>query len=1428
MAEALSLNKVSILVGGKKTNALLDTGASICVANKSFIDKTKHAGAQYDDAHFTNIRGVTGNCLKVLGMVDVELRIGGNTYIHPVHVIDDLDYGFVLGVDFLQKYKVHIDFGANQVVFPVGDKPMHICLIQSTQGLARNFQNVVLPKRAETNVLVQISRQKHGKQVLLEPRQSLALKHIVAAKCLVKVNKSKAYLRVLNPTHRDITLPANEILATVSDIEPASVFTLSTEDSNSSANMCETNNTTPTSNDGDPTSNQTDSQSTALLDHELPSDFFGSDLTTEQKSAFLDMINRRRNCFAFDNSELGKTDVCTHHIETLPGTRPVRRRPYHTNPASRREIDRQVEEMIQNDIIEPSNSGWHSPVLLVKKPSGEFRFVVDYRDLNKSSVPQSFPLPQLSSVFDALGESKAQWLSSLDLKSGFWQIGMDESSKHKAAFITQSGVYEWKRMPFGLMNAPITFQTLMTNVLRDINWRFVLCYIDDILIFSPTFELHLQHIEEVLDRLQEANLKLHPSKCHFAVKQLKFLGHVISRRGVEVDPDKTEALKNFPAPRNQKEVRRFIGMANYYRKFIKDFASKATPLNSLLKKGIKFEWSPKCQEAFESLKHCLLTAPVLSYPDPNKSFTLTCDASDNAISYILGQPTADNKEQVIAYGGKALSAEEKKYSVTEKELLAVVKGVEAYRPYLCSGHFKIYTDNKALVWLQNAKHTGRLERWALRLQEYDYKVIHKPGKQNCAADALSRIPYPDEKANSSLKEVNGISASDKPASDCKPNTDCEVPPSAVQTVEVRLYYSEPVVPIAVIEPDNFQAVMQNRELLFQHQSRCPDFRDIINFLQNDELPDDAKQSKKVAAIANQYCIVDQVLFQLGQNRAKRLPVEERTIKRIALPRTLRKEALHAYHDNIAGGGHLGIDKVRNSIQQKYFWPRMNQDIIDYIRSCDRCQRAKRDFNPSKPPLAPLPRRDKFECWQIDILGPLFKTPEGYQYVLLCIDAGSRWPEAFPLKTQDSREVADVLFTHIFSRYGCPSVLLSDRGRNFMSNLINALCEIMDIRQHHTSSYHPSTNGVVERQNSTLAQSLRAYCAQDQSKWPKLLPGIMMAFRKSPSSSSTELAPFQMLFGQNMRLPFDVALEPKDNLGKDAKQYMNDFLGRLRIYDQVARDNDMEHQARNKQYYDRNANIPDFRVGDQVLMKVHNVRKGLSKKLCDKSDGPYQIIQMGPNYTYKLRRISNNKVHPNFINATNLKKYYPPVAYRQRLENVDDNVDVDQQDGNSQHGDNIDVDQQDDNSQHGDNIDVDQQDDNSQHGDNVDVNQPDDISQHGDNVDVDQQDDNSQHGDNVDVDQPDDNSQCGDNRNVNHQDDNHQGNAQNKNDAKTHTYKKIHGAKFKGGERLFRVEWMDGTRTWEPDKSFDDDILKELNREYTKSGKKKKTFFRRSY
>ncbi len=394
---------------------------------------------------------------------------------------------------------------------------------------------------------------------------------------------------------------------------------------------------------------------------------------------------------------------------------PIRQKAYRIPESQKSNIRELITSMLTQGVITPSNSPWASPIVIAKKKDGTDRFCIDFRKLNHITRKGAFPLPNIMEILDQLGQ--AQLFSSLDLASGYWQIRMSDRDREKTAFTTFMGLFEWTIMPFGLTNAPATFQRAMQFVLAGLQNKNCLVYIDDILIFSPTFEQHLNDIAEVLTKLKEHNLKLKPKKCSFGRKQLAYLGHLISKEGVRPDPAKIEAVQKLSAPDNLESLQTFLGLASYYRKFVPDFASIAEPLNKLLRKGFRYCWSPLCQEAFQKLKLLLTESPVLAFPDFSRPFIVTADASGVGLGAVLSQ-SYEKGERPVAYDSRTLSPAEHRYSVIEQEALAVVWAVKQWRPYLFGRRFTIITDHAPLSWLMSTTHsTGRLQRWALVLQE---------------------------------------------------------------------------------------------------------------------------------------------------------------------------------------------------------------------------------------------------------------------------------------------------------------------------------------------------------------------------------------------------------------------------------------------------------------------------------------------------------------------------------------------------------------------------------------------------------------------------------------------------------------------------------------------------------------------------------------
>src|SRR6266516_2250114 len=487
-------------------------------------------------------------------------------------------------------------------------------------------------------------------------------------------------------------------------------------------------------------------------------------LTTDQRREVKGVIRKNEDIFIRGKYEVGRTNVVKHMIDTGE-EKPIKQKARRLS-VKEKEIEKEhIEEMLKKEIIRKLKSPWSSPVVFVPKKGGEIRFCIDYRKLNKVTKKDNHPLPRIDEMLDKFEGS--QWFSSIDLASAYWQVEMNEKDIEKTAFITSEGLYESLVMPFGLCNALATFQRLMHEVLGNLIYTKAPVYLDNIIIHLKTFEQHLKDIEEVFGKLREAKLMSKESKCEFCASEIKFLGHIVGKDGRKVDPDKIEKVKEYSRPENISQLRGFLGLATYYRKFIKDFSKKAKPLSKLLegtKRGTKKSkwlkekirgltdnqfvenWGKEQEESFKLMKKILTETPVLIHPDFKKDFILSTDASGYALGAVLEQEGNDGKLHPIGYASKTLTQAEQKYSTTELECYAVIWGVEKFHHYLYGRKFKVVTDHQALTWLMKSENSlkGRRARWVLRLQPYDFEIIYKEGRKHKNADALSRVRYEQE------------------------------------------------------------------------------------------------------------------------------------------------------------------------------------------------------------------------------------------------------------------------------------------------------------------------------------------------------------------------------------------------------------------------------------------------------------------------------------------------------------------------------------------------------------------------------------------------------------------------------------------------------------------------------------------------------------
>ena len=793
------------------------------------------------------------------------------------------------------------------------------------------------------------------------------------------------------------------------------------------------------------------------------------DLPEHDRDLLCGFLMDHHDVFALEDTDRGETDLVQLEIDTggaSPIKQPIRRMPY----AAKEEVARQLRKMQQLQVIQPSKSPWASPVVLVQKKDGSHGFCVDYRGLNDVTKADNYPLPCIDDLLDELG--KAKFFSTLDLASGIWQIRVHTDSQEKTAFSTPFGLYEFKVMPFGLKDAPSVFQRLMQQVLSGVNPddgpSFVTAYIDDLLVFSSSLQEHLEHLYQIIRRLKEVGLKINPAKCQFIRKEVQYLGHVITPEGLCPNKRLVEAVQNYTVPSNVQELRRFMGLASYYRRFVPQFAKIANPLHQLTCKGATFQWSEDCQAAFLELKKRLMNPPVLAYPNFDLDFVLETDASHQGLGAVLSQRQADGQLHPIAFASRALSAAERNYGITDLETLGVIWAVSHYHYYLYGHCVTVYTDHSAVkAVLETASPSGRHARWWTRVFSNGIKhvtVLHRAGRDNVAADALSRNP-----TGSSLKRDIVVGESQVAAIKSVPSTIEQVLKSNPAGSGVSYDLSE-------------------------EQMKDDDVKMIKEYLVNGTLPEDKGRARSIAAEAPSFCLINGILYYVDCRRGN--------TKRVVVPRALRNLIITENHCGPCAG-HFAGNKMYNMLVKHWYWKGMYEDVMNYCRKCPQCVFVSGSGKCAKPPLHPIPVSKPFQIIGVDVMD-LPITEDGNKHVVVFQDYFTKWPMVYPVPDQKTTRLVELLTKEIIPFFGVPEALLSaDRGTNLLSHLMTDVCARLGITKLNTTAYHPECDGMVERFNRTLKTMLRKHVSRFSSQWDRYLPGILWAYRNTPHDSTGE-------------------------------------------------------------------------------------------------------------------------------------------------------------------------------------------------------------------------------------------------------------------------------------------------------------------------------------
>ena len=664
------------------------------------------------DYRLEKLKMVTANRspLNILGSIDTQMQISGVTIPITLHVVDNLAFDVILGMDMLRQTSSVINFGNNTLSIYDGliEVPMMRALNAAT---VYTVCNVRIAPMSQAVLQVKAPRLNLNADFVIEGDTYASHRTLLVAKSLVNPGKGMLHCLVLNPTDKAVRLRADTPLGSLHAITAATQLNLNSDESHKKEDVIVTH----------------DEMKRTLEAKGLS--FNDTAAKGEDFVKLIELLYHYRDLMADSLLDLHPegANVPPYKIDT-GNALPVRQKTYKLSPADKQEVDNQVQDMLRAGIIVQSDSPFINPLVVVNKASGEKRVCVDFRKINSISRLTSFPLPTMSDVIDQMAQQRPIVFTSLDLKSGYWQIPLDKSTSDRTAFMTSSGVYQFQRLAFGLAGAVNAFCERMLGILGKMANTFCSVYLDDIVVMSRSHDEMLSNLKQVFDRFRSARLKINGKKCHFSTNRIVYLGHIFEEGTVTPNTTKFKIIEEFPSCKTVKQVRRFLGLTGFFRRFIKNYSQIAAPLCFLLRKGVKFIWSDACEDAFKQLKTALITKPVLQLPDHKKSFHIFCDASKSGIGYWLAQKHSSGALLPVSYGGRSLTAAEKNYSISELECLSLVMSLKEFRHLISNQCVTyVYTDHVSLSFLKKMPLSSntRLIRWSMYLQDYNLEIIYK-------------------------------------------------------------------------------------------------------------------------------------------------------------------------------------------------------------------------------------------------------------------------------------------------------------------------------------------------------------------------------------------------------------------------------------------------------------------------------------------------------------------------------------------------------------------------------------------------------------------------------------------------------------------------------------------------------------------------------
>ena len=932
----------------------------------------------------------------------------------------------------------------------------------------------------------------------------------------------------------------------------------------------------------------------------------GSDVTEHLVSLILkfwDVFYREGNC--------GGTEIIEHPVYTPKGHPPIRLKNRPINPGLIDSLQDQIATWLKDGVIRSGGiSPWNFPLLPVRKKNGKWRWVVDFRMLNSVTRKDSFPIPNIVELLSYLRSSK--YFTSLDLAQAFHSIPVREVDREKLSFCALDKFYQFCRMPFGLTSAPNTWARLVTKVLMDIPKTKLIVFFDDLLIHFPDLETHMKTIEQVFNLLRKAGLRLNMEKTDWVKAQVKFLGHLISDKGVTVPPEFSQIIKDWPLPKTLKELRSFLGECNYYRSHFKDFAIVAAPLMAHLKgssessRKLDLADDPKAVTSFQALKELLMSPQLLAYPDFNSSepFIVDTDYSHDGIGTVLSQ-VQNGVERPIAFNARRLKPSESQYASHKGELLALIFAIDTYKFFLTGRKFLVRTDNSVLSWLKNQKDPkGILMRWLRILSIYDFDIQHRAGTKHGNADSLSRAAHAPFLSQQEAEEVLADDqilvlgeAMEDDGQESEENYD-SLSDSETET--------DPRIPIR----DEFPVPQEVPQKTLADKQRSDPLLSKIRQWVKDQRKPTSQEYKLLTPDEKFYVDCFEYLELNSDDLLIRQPIPYTREKdcRIALPENLQERILASFHCK----NHSGGNSLADAVQLKYVFPRLVSICREFVFKCPRCQRlAKKTAQRHTYGYDLVGSPGEKIC--LDFVGPLKPTKKGYTSLLTVVDVYTRWFTAWPVKNQKAETVIEHLIRDYFPDHGVPSVVHSDNGPAYIAHVFQVAMAAFDVRTTTTPVYNPKSN-TVERFHRTMKRKLTALIHEFDDEWDEALPATLLAMRTSVNRT-TGFTPFFLEHGREARLPVDLIAGPPPNPSIPLDRYTAKLKKQISKAFCVVAERQNSYILRQKELYrERHHKI---NIDDLVWLYTDRPNPNLNRKFQSFWSGPFRVTRNLSNTLFEI-------------------------------------------------------------------------------------------------------------------------------------------------------------------------------------------------------------------